>query len=401
MDSQVKDLLDDIVQNPDILENYTREQLEELYKKVNPYGKVLDATNGYTCVSITNLRDRYIANLKMTSLVGYVYRMLKEYDDLCRVEDWERSEEQKKASQIKQTIIKDFLDRIFEHDPENNVQSAYNPNPADTERETLAVDEKGTPNPVELANTIVPVPTYDAFHRWQWYEDANYDKLREVVNNIYGEKPDLEYAIQIHKHFDSADDAKKFQQDNGHLTIAPIITLENNAWNLLGSFKENRQRIDFYNKDNQVIQKIMDRVKADQDYGAKLMKNRVKRKKKKAIEKHGAESSDLAKYIKDSGFAQSTILTNEERIELEKLTKQLEDEKTKSDASAVSSDASKPADNLSIVDPRFVWENVDEDGVPNDAIIVDVFETDGKTLKKSAFFTKAEAPNQKDVMVVK
>lgn len=400
MDSQVKDLLDDIVKNPDILEKYTKEQLEELYKQVNPYGKVLDASNGYTCVSITNLRDRYIANLKMTSLVGFVYRMVKEYDDLCKVEDWERSEEQQKASKIKQAIVKDFLDRIFEYNPEDNVQSSYNPNPADTERESLPVNEKGAPNPVELANTVVPVPTYDAFHRWQWYEDANYDKMREVINNIYGEKPDLEYAIQIHKHFDNVDEAKKFQQDNGHLTIAPIITLENNAWNLLGSFKENRQRIDFYNKDNQVIQKIMDRVKADQDYGAKLMKNRVKRKKKKTIEKHGSESSDLAKYIKDSGFSQSTILTDEERAELEKLTKQLEEEKASANQQSTNDTDGKSVDNLT-VDPRSVWENVDEDGVPNDAIIVDVFESDGKTLKKSAFFTKAEAPNQKDVMIVK
>lgn len=396
MDRQVKDLLDDIVNNPDVLEQYTKEQLEEIYKQVNPYGKVLDASNGYTCVSITNLRDRYIANLKMTSLVGFVYRMVKEYDDLYKLEDWEKTEEQQKASKIKQAIIKDFLDRIFEHDPENNVQSAYNPNSADTERTPLETDEKGTPNPVELANTLVPVPTYDAFHRWQWYEEANYDKLREVVNNIYGEKPDLEYAIQIHKQFDSVDDAKKFQQDNGHLTIAPIITLENNAWNLLGSFKENRQRIDFYNKDNQVIQKIMDRVKTDQDYGMKLMKNRVKRKKKKTIAKHGPESADLAKYIKDSGFGQSTILTEEERAELEKFTKKLEE-----DASGKTTESSTADDNLVPVDPRDVWENVDEDGVPNDAIIVDVFESDGKSLKKSAFFTKAEAPDQKDVLIVK
>lgn len=398
MDRQVKDLLDDIVNNPDVLEQYTKEQLEELYKQVNPYGKVLDASNGYTCVSITNLRDRYIANLKMTSLVGFIYRMVKEYDDLYKLEDWERTEEQQKASKIKQVIIKDFLDRIFEHDPEDNVQSAYNPNPADTERTSLDTNEKGTPNSVELANTLVPVPTYDAFHRWQWYEEANYDKLREVVNNIYGEKPDLEYAIQIHKQFDTAEDAKKFQQDNGHLTIAPIITLENNAWNLLGSFKENRQRIDFYNKDNQVIQKIMDRVKTDQDYGMKLMKNRVKRKKKKTIAKHGVESSDLAKYIKDSGFAQSSVLTDEERAELEKFTKKLEEEKA---GQTDTTTGEKSDDNLAPVDPRTVWENVDEDGVPNDAIIVDVFESDGKSLKKSAFFTKAEAPDQKEVLVVK
>lgn len=395
MDRQVKDLLDDITQNPDILEKYTKEQLEELYKQVNPYGKVLDASAGYTCLSITNLRDRYIANLKMTSLVGFMYRMVKEYDDLYKLEDWEKTEEQQKASKIKQAIVKDFLDKIFEHDPENNVQSTYNPNPADTERTPLAIDEKQSPKPVELANTITPVPTYDAFHRWQWYEEANYDKLRDVVNDIYGEKPDLEYAIQIHKHFDASEDAKKFQQENGHLTIAPIITLENNAWNLLGSFKENRERIDFYNKDNQVIQKIMDRVKADQDYGMKLMKNRVKRKKKNMVAKHGIENADLAKYIKDSGFAQSGVLTEEERAELEKFAKKVEEEQQSSGSSEA-----RP-DNLDPVDPRSIWDNVDEDGVPNDAIIVDVFESDGKSLKKSAFFTKAEAPDAKDVVLIK
>lgn len=386
MNKEIKDLLSDIVNNPDSLKHYSKDELEELYRKVNPYGKVLNKSNGYTCLSVTNLRDRYIANLKMTSLVGYVYRMLKEYDDLYKLEDYERTPEQQKASKIKQAIIRDFLDHIFEYDPENNVMSTYNPNDKDPERKPLETDEHGAPLPVNINDTHVPVPSYDAFYRWQWYEEANYDKLREVVANIYAEKPDLEYAIQIHKSFDNSEDAKAFQRENGPLTIAPIVIVENNAWNLMGSFKENRERIDFYNKDNQMIQKIFDRVKADQEYGAKLMKQRVIRKKKKAIERSGGDSPELETYIKELGNSVGSALTDEERKKLQEYADQV---------------AKKREDNLNdadeSIDPRDVWEDVDEDGVPNDAIIVDVFESDGKTLKKSCFFTKAEAPDSANV----
>lgn len=391
MDKQTKDLLDDILKNPDLLEKMDVEQLQEAYRQVNPYSKVLDASQAFTCLSVTNLRDRYIANLKMTSLVGFVYRMLKEYDSLYQLEDGDATEEQQKASKIKQAIIKDFLDRIFEHDPENNVESSYNPNPDDEERKPLATDEKGLPKPVEIANTFVPVPTYDAFHRWQWYEESNYDKLRDVVKDIYGEKPDLEFAIQVHSHFDTPEKAQKFEEENGHLVIAPIITVQDNDWNLLGSFKENRERINFYNKDNQVIKKIMDRVKKDQEYGTKLMKNRVYRKKKKNIEKHGIESEDLAKYAKECGLGQSSILTDEDKAKLEEYAKSLQEK----------AQSSREQGNNIAVSPQQVYENVDEDGVPTDAIIVDVFEHDGKTLKKTNFFTKAEAPDQKDVVVIK
>ena len=356
-DSSIASLLNDIVNN-NLLDGKTPEEMTEIYKKINPYNQVLNKNELYTCASVTNLRDRYLANLKMTSLVGFMYRMVKEYDDLYFVLSSDQTEESKKASQIKQAIVKDFLDKIFEYNPEDNVRSSYDPNEKDPERKAWPLTENGQMTKAEYDNSYAPVPSIDAFYRWQWYENANYDKILSTVNDLYSDKPDLEYAIQIHKTFDNIKDAESFAEVNSSLISASIIVLYPNKWNILGQYKTNRSRMNFYNQDNDVLKKITDRVEKDELLGKDMLKKRVIRRKKQNIKQSGPADSKLQTHI---GYnKEQSILTKAEEKEL--VTDNAQDK----------------------------YEDVDENGIPNDALLVDMYTNKDGQLVKSSFFTKAE-----------
>jgi hypothetical protein len=80
-------LLHDVIENPELLldsKNITNEQIIELQKRMNPYiglSEAYDPDNKQIAVcSYTNLREDYIRRFTMTSLVGFIFQMLHEYD---------------------------------------------------------------------------------------------------------------------------------------------------------------------------------------------------------------------------------------------------------------------------------------------------------------------------------
>jgi hypothetical protein len=121
----------------------------------------------------------------MLSLVGFTYRMLDEYQAV---------EKDQKAP------IKDFLDSLFEFNPDWHVRKA-----SDSESE----------------ENKVPV---DTFHRWRHYEDVNYDKYRKLTEELYLVKANMDYVIDVYDCFETLEDAKSFQKM--HQEINPIALLE-------------------------------------------------------------------------------------------------------------------------------------------------------------------------------
>ena len=62
-------------------------------------------------------------------------------------------------------------------------------------------------------------------------------------------------------------------------TIAPIITFTSNMWNLMGSFRANRERIRFYNSNTAPLEAIADRIEMEQRLGADMMKHKKAEKR--------------------------------------------------------------------------------------------------------------------------
>ncbi len=155
---ELRQLSNKIVDNPEEVYNLPEDQVEALRKYLNPYSNVIPAKKNFINLSLTNWKDEYLRKLHMTAMVGYLYRTLEEYTpnreiaiaehefkSKCEgVSLVERAELQKghdaHVALLKSTakgIIKAFLDRSFEFNPDHHIRGTHSENKADPERPPL------------------------------------------------------------------------------------------------------------------------------------------------------------------------------------------------------------------------------------------------------------------------
>lgn len=108
-------LLNDVMENPELLldaSNISNEQILELQKRMNPYiglTGAYDPENKQSAVcSYTNLREDYLRRFTMTSLVGFIFQMLHEYEVPKEKRVWipstDESKEVFKISELKERL---------------------------------------------------------------------------------------------------------------------------------------------------------------------------------------------------------------------------------------------------------------------------------------------------------
>lgn len=265
------------------------------------------------------------------------------------------------------------------------------------------------------------IPPQDTFHRWGYYTEVNYEALRTITEAIYPERVDLDWGLALWETFEGTQKEvdKAFQayclryQDE---VPSSIMAIEFGQWSLLADFKQNRDKINFYNKHTAVLERILDRHAADKRIGAELMRNRVRQAKAQNIATDGPDAPGLKDYRRaqsESGADLSTkgverVIGIEEMKRLEKargnlkaareleLLEQLE--KIIADLGALQKTrALTPDEQVELTRATKDAERSREMlAVPDDAIQVDVFTNDAKTgtFGKTHFYTKAEAPEQ-------
>jgi hypothetical protein len=88
-------LVEDVLQNPEKVEtgDLSEEQVLALQRRLNPYGPgpAAGAPPGrkrVAAASFTNLREDYLRRFTMTSLVGFLFRMLREWEVPAEVRRW-------------------------------------------------------------------------------------------------------------------------------------------------------------------------------------------------------------------------------------------------------------------------------------------------------------------------
>jgi hypothetical protein len=276
-----------------------------------------------------------------------------------------------KASDETKNTIKTFLDKYLEFNPELHVRNALRLNEKDPERKPYNREE------FQKKFGMLPPPD-DTFFRWRYYSEVNYEEIREMVNILFVEKPDIDFAINPFAQFNSEDEATEFKDKHLEELTTDLHVVTNGMWTLLGAFKENRKRMDFYNQNTQILKAIMDQNISDVKLGKELMKKRVVSQKKKNILESGPDAPGLNKYV--SGYANigdkgaDRVLTDEERKELALKAGYVE----QPDGSFV-----KPE---TPVDPSDLIDNGKD-------IIVDVYTTDGTNFTKSAFLTESVKPD--------
>ena len=197
----------------------------------------------------------------------------------------------KAQSETEKIVINRFLEWLFKYDADKHSEEGGQEVIDDPERKDIK-DLKGTDAVYDN------VPPNDTHCRFNSYYDINYEKLREATRNIYNIKPDLEHAMIVYNVVDSQSEVDSFIHKYGASSKFDIVAFPLNQWTLMGPFKENRERVDYYNKHNSIIKSMLEQAEKDASLGEDLMKKRVKNKKVKAEKVFGKDSPQFEEYKK-------------------------------------------------------------------------------------------------------
>ena len=320
-------------------------------------------------------------------------------------------------------LIKTFLDKYFEYDPDEHVRSvldnkleitggdyeqhdpsrptmkllkaaANNPDLSDiygdretynacmhllhrpklldrlyNNKESLKTELTKVNNAVEL---IEHIPPADTFHRWSYYKEVNMEEIRNVVHAIYHEKPLLDFMVNVYDVIEGTDaeleqQRKDFAAKYNEELCSDLNVAQVGKWTFLGNFKKNRENIDFYNRHTEVLKRIMEQHEQDKKLGGDLMRKRVKKAKTKNIQEDGKDAAILTEY-----------------------KKQVQDLATMGATRGLNADEKR-----AIEDAKRSIKDVEEVAdVPENAIKVNVFKHDTKegTMVKDFIYTQSENP---------
>lgn len=429
------------------LAGVAEDKVLEIRQNLNPYGRTIQGSDKFLNFSITQISHEYWKKFLTTAMVGFLNRMNDEwkvpngvpvvsvydYLDNPKVLDTPQAILDKGNKNViydhefnrewmkKRVIVKEFLEEMFQFNPDEHVRSAYKPNYGDTGRtplQTMAarlavshltktdpkfraetelnndiagitkkkkvkriikskdgtvreiikeVDvivpaDKPTPtNPekldaarpvdINLKSTVTNmIPPHDMFGRFKMYHTENYEQLRDAVNELYCEKPDLELAINPYAVHDDKESAEAFKKQHSNEVIAEIFTAHTGKWNFFDSFKEQRESVNFYNKNTAVLEEMVKQIEKDEKLGKDLMEKRVQKEKRKNVIESGPDAENFRKW-------------REENSDIQKLG------------------------------AKHIGGMADEDA-PEDSIQVDVWRVakGGLEITKDKFFSQSEAP---------
>lgn len=443
--NSISDIVKDLELNPERINTLTNDQVLEVEKYLNPYGATIYGPEKFTCISFTNLKEKYMQKLLTTALIGFTYQMSKEYvideNDLKtelnkndfmdlvenpdkhntqhlknlyeqtynklksdilekkqdteekvlteaeeieigilankEVEDFSKDKEvfnnerflKKKEELInqqsfeEQEVINRFLDNLFKYNPNTHTKSIFNSENA------LNDPERIKPEGNKFAEII---PPNDTFGRFNYYYDVNYEQIRQAVLYLYNDKPDTEVAINIYDSFDTISECNDYIEKNQNNVITNLLNLTNYKWNLLGSFKKNRERISFYNENTVVLENILKQQEEDAKLGKTLLDSRVRKQKVKNVKQYGKEHPNFTKYRKQNP---NDISLNSKQIEY------TDDTVTITEEVEVSETGSK----------------LDEDGTPSDCLEIGITSINLRTndVKTGKIYTKSVSPDEK------
>jgi hypothetical protein len=259
------------------------------------------------------------------------------------------------------------------------------------------------------------IPPQDTFHRWAYYTEVNYEELRTATEAIYCEKPGLDWAIILYEYFEGSQEEvdkalEKFRDEHINEVISDIKAIEFGGWTFVGDFKANRERINIYNKNTEILKRILERHAQDKKLGADLMRKRVRVAKAKNIKESGPDAPGLMEYRNTHSNLQrqgvERVISPEEMKRLERAKGSL---KAAKELEVL--DQSQRIINELTIEAKHRKLNKEEElrfkmaqdellraremlEVPEDAIQVDVWthDTHSGDFTKSKIYTKAEAP---------
>jgi hypothetical protein len=167
--------------------------------------------------------------------------------------------------------------------------------------------------PVQDNPALQHVPPADTFHRYEYYMDVNYEKIRNITEALYPERACFETQIAIWDTFhgktekECADAFDMHCQKNKNQFRHPVISVNFGQWTALGSFKGNREKINYYSNATDILKKIEDRAASDKKLGTELLQKRVEKAKAANIATDGPDDVGLGDYRNNIVTTKSTV----------------------------------------------------------------------------------------------
>jgi hypothetical protein len=344
-------------------DNFTTDQLHnrfllEMYQKAVPNGKAMN----YPEMELALTEDQLMDVSKQTKV---------EYDRLVGKEMVLNSGKYDEAvqsaidaqSEKERLVVNRFLEWLFKFDIDKHVEEGGNVIDNDPERKDISMRNE---------DVYKNIPPNDTHCRFNTYYDVNYEKMREATHNIYNVKPDLEHAMIVYDVKDTKEEVDAFIHKYGSSSKYDIVSFPLNRWTLMGSFKENRERVDYYNKHNSIIKSMLEQQEKDAALGEDLMKKRIKSKKVQAEKVFGKDSPGFDAYRKLS----PSELEDKYNAKVENLA-----------------DGNVKLTRQVVVDASTGQElELDEDGVPTNALEVPITTINARTgqASQTRIFTRSE-----------
>ena len=164
---QIDNIVKELETNPDKINELTDEQALEVDKYLNPYGATIYGDEKYTCVSFTNLKEKYMQRLLTTGLIGFLYQMNREYE----IDDDELTEMPNKDDFYDLTENSDKKDpkflKVFEENLYKEFKLKY------VTEKVLNIDEESKEN-----------LTFDNISNYELSEDEELDLHQQVNEEI-------------------------------------------------------------------------------------------------------------------------------------------------------------------------------------------------------------------------
>lgn len=342
------------------LETATEEEIKTYYNQINPNGAVIpDNEIGLENVdtddmpnfsfSYTNYRMEFAQNYATCGAIAFLHRAANEYKVPAEVPTYEIEDfladptiadpsdhitderlikmyAENKENMKERVIIHNFLQYAYGFDPDKHVRSSYKSNKADPTRRRpnttaarQAVDSKncirkertndreGTsadqdykidPNdPVEKGcfNTIPPVEYFTRFNR---FNQEHHEQLLQVTNDLYGSTPDIDFGLCIYEKHKNRQESKEFNKIHEKDVVASITNIDQNRWAIMGPYRQNRQKVEFFNSNTEILKAMMDKRAEDEPVAADIMKKQIKNKKAKNVAEAGPDAPEFTKWVK-------------------------------------------------------------------------------------------------------
>lgn len=365
--NKLLDELDDVS-----LSKMSDDEIIKLRKKLNPYGRTIEGSDKILTFSYTDLQFEYVVKLVTTSMIGFLNRMCDEWRvpdgipvvpvyDYAKnpdvINEFENSLSDKNNPELQKSIqynkelidkklfIKEFLEDMFQYNPDLHVRSAYKPVPDDDdrtilntpaaqlaihqlrdkdpefkeiflkyEREKSLLENAGSSlkevEPIEsqLRKQVTEmIPPADTFHRFKYYYESNYEELRHIVTDLYCDKSCFETAVNPYSWHNTDEEADQFINKHKDEVISTIFKAHSGKWNIIAPYKQVRESVRYFNSKTVVLEEIVNQIERDAKIGCELMKKRIHIKKKQNIEECGPDAESFLKWksnnsvLKDMG----------------------------------------------------------------------------------------------------